>query len=76
MPAWARGRVKLLIFLSLLVAIVAVLASLLYFRAGPRAPQDADVVFGRGGTPGCVTGQPPTPGAGGHPSSSWDARDV
>lgn len=56
MPAWARGRLKLLIFLSLLVVALVVLASLLYFRAGPRVPRDADVVGRPGHTVAWLTG--------------------
>jgi hypothetical protein len=44
MPAFTRGRLKTLIFLALLVAVLAVLASLLYFRAGPKTPEGAEVV--------------------------------
>lgn len=48
MPAWTRGRLRTLIFLALLVVLLVVLASLIYFRAGPRAPEGADIVSGSG----------------------------
>lgn len=44
MPAFTRGRLKTLVFLALLVAVLAVLASLVYFRAGPKTPEGAEVV--------------------------------
>jgi len=45
MPAFTRGRLKTLVFLALLVAVLAVLASLVYFRAGPKTPEGAEVVL-------------------------------
>lgn len=50
MPAWTEGRLKTLIFVALLVVALAVLASLLYFRAGRRVPEGAEIVLGHGWT--------------------------
>jgi hypothetical protein len=44
--AWTEGRLKSLIFLALLVVALAILASLLYFGAGQRVPEGAQVVWG------------------------------
>ncbi len=44
MPGWTRGRLKTLIFLALMVVLLVALASLIYFGAGPRQPEGADIV--------------------------------
>ncbi|MCL6581483.1 MAG: hypothetical protein K6U08_07715 [Firmicutes bacterium] len=46
MPTRTRGRLGTLVLLSILAAVLVVLASYLYFRAGPRVPPDADIVSG------------------------------
>ena len=45
MPAWTERRLKSLIFVALLVVALVVLASLLYFRAGQRIPEGAEIVW-------------------------------
>lgn len=55
MPTWTRGRLRTLVFLALLAALLAVVLSLLYFRAGPRIPEGADIV--REGSPGPPVGR-------------------
>lgn len=46
MPALTRRRRRTLVLLALGVAVLVAIASLLHFRAGPRAPEGADVVVG------------------------------
>ena len=64
MPAWTRGRVRVLILVGLLVTTLLVLASLIYFRAGPRVPEGADTVRS-GGSPVGWSEPGPAGGAGG-----------
>ncbi|RJQ05462.1 MAG: hypothetical protein C4551_09475 [Bacillota bacterium] len=48
MPTWTASRLKLLIFVSLLIVALVVLASVLYLRTAPDIPEGADVVVDRG----------------------------
>jgi hypothetical protein len=43
-PTWTRGRVRAVILIGLVVTTLLVLASLIYFRAGPRVPEGSDTV--------------------------------
>lgn len=62
MPTWTKGRLRLLIFISLLVATALAAASFVYFRAGPRVPEGADVVEGSGMAPATLPAGPMFPG--------------